>query len=177
MRALAIAVLLVPAVASADRDTYLAIGGMFGARDAGANAPEAVGGANLTLSFDRPFVAWPEHGAATNISPRLVPELFAGFEAGDLRGEALLGAGLRGELQVANDNGLHVRVGFYVAARLDVIGDSRDPAGEFVLGEYFPIGSGRVRFGFDGGPSLRHDSASARNQLGATVHCYVSWRL
>lgn len=180
MRALAIAVLVVPGVAMADRETYVAIGGLIGARDVSTDAqmapPELVGGGRVTLSFDRPFVAWPERGA-TNVSGRLVPELFAGFEAGDIRGEALLGAGLRGEVQAATDNGLHVRVSWYAALRAEVIGDHRDPAGEFVIGEYFPIGSGRVRFGFDGGPGLRHDSATTRNQLAATAHCYVSWRL
>jgi hypothetical protein len=179
MRTLVLAVIVVATgAARADRATSVSVGGLMNFRDNAPEGstvaePEVSGGARVTLWWDDPFVA-PAQGNA--VSARLVPELLIGFLSTDHYAEGELGAGLRGELQLATRAPLRLRVGFYGAIRGEVIGKDRDPAGELVVGEYFPIGA-RLRIGFDGGVAVRHDSVAMRNQLEAIVHCYVGWML
>ncbi len=181
MRALVVAILVVATgSARADRTTIVTVGGLLDVREQPGDGPPKpsilTGGARLTLAWDRPFVAMPTAPDAHAISARLVPELFVGFLTDDTRAVADLGAGLRGELQVATSEGPRLRVGFYAFARGLVYGEHRDPAGEFGIGEYFPVGRG-MRFGFDGGLVVRHDSTAMGNPPEALVHCYIGWVL
>jgi hypothetical protein len=181
MRALvAIGLVVATGSAYADRETGVMLGGLLDVRntqDAGPPAmPIVMGGARLTLSWDDPFVARPRELGRNAASARLVPELFAGLMTNDVHAVGELGAGLRGEVQVSTNQALRIRVGFYAFARGLVFGEHRDPAGEFGIGEYFPIGD-RLRFGFDGGVAVRHDSMATSNLIEVVAHCYIGWVL
>jgi hypothetical protein len=173
MRALVVVALL-GGSASADRETIVTLGGALDVREQLGDGPPrpsiVTGGARLMLSWDRPFVAQPKA-----VSARLVPELFVSFLTDETHAVGDLGAGLRGELQVTTEEPEYWRVAFYAFARGFVFGKARDPAGEFGIGDYILVGHHGMRFGFDGGMVVRHDSSG--NPPEVLVHCYVGWVL
>lgn len=164
----------------------MALGLTGDARATGASYSEAgnsndlakLAGARLTLTFeDAPLAIPPPGGLATDT--RLVPELFAGFLADDVHAEGFVGAGLRAEAQLASHRHARaMRTGIYLAGRGLVIGEHRDAAAEFVLGEYLDLARGR-RFGWEGGAMMRprgDESTNRSHELDAVVTIYYGWR-
>ncbi len=166
MRIAAGLLLVLVGVAHADRLTVVTVGGSFAAEaqdppDDGKQLKE-FGGARLTLSWEDPTIAFPPTPLITESSLRLVPELFAGFLGNDVKGEGLLGAGLRAEVQLATLGrppfNIPLRAAFYLAARGEVIGAKQDAAGELVFGEAFPFRAGKMKIGFEGGVMMRRNT-------------------
>jgi hypothetical protein len=184
---LVIATLCVAAApALADRSSVMQVGLTFDGRargatwsDAGKKDVSPVGGARVSLSFEDAPVPIPEPGFFST-DTRLVPELFAGFLSDDERAEGYIGAGLRGEVQLAsNMRSVNMRTGIYVAARGMIIGKHQDPGAEFVIGEYLERGAGHCRFGWEGGALMRPRPDAApdkQRELGALISIYVGWR-
>jgi hypothetical protein len=191
MRAsLAVVALALAGPAHADRHNSVATVELAAIGDAratgptwGATAERDVapwGGSRLTLSFEDAPLAVPPPGLSAH-DTRLVPELFAGFLANDIKAEGMLGAGVRGELALASHRrSSPVRIVMYVAARADVIGKHRDGAGEAAIGEYILLGDGSTRFGWEGGAMMRprpHAVASRSHELDALMSIYLGWAL
>lgn len=168
--------------AAADPATVFAIGGTIDARGTGPTYDVAsrtparpLAGARLTLSFDDALVPLPPPGMIDH-DFRLVPEVFAGFVAGEHRAEGMIGAGLRGELALASHRcAFAMRTAIYTAARGVVIGKHQDPAAELVLGEYVTIGSSTARFGWEGGAMIRPRDRAGDRELDAVLTFYVGW--
>lgn len=173
--------------ASADRSTVMSLGLVGDGRAAGPSYSDAgsskvsdvLGGARLALTFEDAPVPIPPYGLVDH-DVRLVPELFTGFLADDTHAEGYIGAGLRGELQLAsNMRGVNLRTGIYAAGRGVIIGKHQDGALELALGEYLEHGPGRTRFGWEGAVMMRPrswDTADRARELDALVSIYVGWR-
>jgi hypothetical protein len=176
-------VALTAATAHADRSTAIWVGGTFDATSKSnetQNDPHINGGARITLSFEDTPIAYPEPGTF-DTDTRLVPELFAGFISNDVRAQGYLGAGLRGELQLARNNAIarpfHMRLAMYLAARAKIIGKHQDAGGEFMLGEYI-FSQGNLRVGWEGGLGVikRPEwNAQESPELEALLNVYVGW--
>jgi hypothetical protein len=143
----------------------------FSATEDAKASPEL--GARITFAFEQsPLELPPDPFVATDA--RLAPELLAGFLANDKRAEGFLGAGVRGELQIANGH-RRSRMAMYTAARAIVIGKHQDGGVEFVIGGYI-LGRGTSRFGWEGGAMLRpHASAepARSHEVDAMLTLYV----
>lgn len=172
--------------ALADRSTIATIGVTGDARASGpsysvaaADNTKALVGARVALAWeDAPLPIPPPTLFASDV--RLVPELLAGFVADDVHAEGMLGAGLRGEVQLAsNRHGVAMRTGLYTAGRAMIIGRHRDAAGEFVIGEYLMFGA-RTRFGWEGGAMVRPKpwaKPERAHEVDAVLTVYVGWPL
>ena len=171
--------LLIVTPALAD-DTVLTFGlsGDMRARgptfDATSNArAKPLLGGRLTLAFEHAPLALPPDPLVDK-EPRLVPEVFAGFLSNDERAEGYAGAGLRGEVQIANGH-RGDRMALYVATRAMIIGKHQDGAMEFVVGGYI-LGAGTSRFGWEGGAIARphaSDNPEHSHELDAMFTLYV----
>lgn len=179
-----LAALVVPAFA--DRSPVVILGAAFGVRgplDAPVTGPALLGDARLTLAYEDapiPVPAPGEHDA----SARLVPELLVGSIVDASRAEGYFGAGVRGELQFANHiaspTSFAIRMGLYLAARAMVVGGSFDPAGEGAFGQYFFVGRGATRIGWEfsvGGRRVGGVPADRERELDARAFGYVGWAL
>jgi hypothetical protein len=182
--AVVVATLLAAVPARADRSTVLSFAATLDDRatartfdEAGKKEGRMLGGGRLTLAFENTPIAFPtDRVVAADL--RLVPELLAGFTADDRRAEGMIGAGLRGEVQLANSR-RHMRTGIYAAGRGIVIGKDHDSAVEMVIGEYLLL-HGATRFGWEGGAMMRprpNAPARASKELDAVMQVYVGWAL
>ena len=149
MRTTLVILILASGVAHADdRAMVVDVGGGFVSSDGTTNYGEA----RLSLGWEREPLAIPAtKGHVFDLA--LVPELVAGgFIASD-RAEMFVGAGLRGELRMAQrDMGLlqvTARGAIYLALRGLVVGAQREPVIELGIGEYFTRLHNRSRIGFE----------------------------
>lgn len=148
---LVLGVLASPALAD-DREMTLTIGGGVVASEPDEDAAAS---GRIGLSWELPRLAMPDRPGYA-VDGTLVPELVGGTQHMSDRVESLLGAGIRAELRVSQrEMGIlkaSARAAFYLAARGFVIGKTRDPQLEFVLGEYFYLGkNSRARLGVEAG--------------------------
>lgn len=153
---IALALLAVSGTAYADRNMVTSVGVTLAATSYSSNTQttDMNGGARISLSFEAAPLPIAPMGVLLH-ETRLVPELFAGFYADDVRARSQIGAGLRGELWLsrtgsADNAGFHMRMAAYVAARAKISGPDAKPGGEFMLGEYIVTDHG-CRFGWEGG--------------------------
>lgn len=140
-----------PALAD-ERELTLTIGGgvVVSEPDEDAAASGRIG-----LSWELPRLAMPDQPGYA-VDGTLVPELIGGTQHMSDRVESLLGAGIRAELRLSQrDMGVwkaSARAALYVAARGFVIGRTRDPQLECVIGEYLYLGKHtRARLGVEAG--------------------------
>ena len=162
--ALALLLLGTPAFA----DPVITLGASLGVRDDALSnpmppySPHVYGGARILLSFEPPPPPMPVVSGHVNVSARLVTELLAGVAA-DVRGEALAGVSLRGDLVLASHGARnlfnmesHIWLGLYLGVRAEVIGKDHQPAAEIVFGEYIYL-TRRFRLGIEAGVVLRRE--------------------
>jgi hypothetical protein len=183
--------LLAPSLAVAEeRTTTVTLSAMFGALESEYyyddyyyEEPDGLGGPRLTLSWEYAPLAMPAT-PGYNFGVSLVPELFGGAFFDDTRARGFIGAGLRGELKMAQrEMGLlkvSARGAAYIAARGMVVGDNRNAYGEFAIGDYFIIGK-TARLGFEG--SLLVSAAERMTEwgdtdrrIGGVLQLYVGWQ-
>ncbi len=178
--AVATVILLAAGTASADRIPVLSVGGAMDLHfhgttwDYAANKdenPTAFVDTRLTLAFEDPIPTLPR--GAIGAQARLVPELLLGAELGSDRGEAYVGAGVRGEIALIS---WKMRTSMYAAARGFVIGSPRDAASEFALGQYIML-RGATRFGWEGAAVIRPNDRDGTHELDAVARLYVGWQI
>jgi hypothetical protein len=177
--------LAIPASAHADeRTTTITIGGgvaIAGSEQGADEASEVAQALRLTLAWEHAPIAYPDH-RATNFDAQLVPELLVAGFVHDDRAEGIIGAGLRGELRLAQREGGLLRItargAFYVAVRGLVIGHDRDPGGELAFGEYIYIG-GRTRLGFEFGALSRqyHVDQMTESKFTGVMQLYLGFAM
>jgi hypothetical protein len=179
MRAVLLAILVVPSVASADRVPVLTLGATMDLRFSARTwqvaetkqTPDPFGGGQLTLAFEDAPLPLTTPGSV-RAGGRLVPELIAGVLGNNLFAEGYIGAGLRAELHMA---GPKARAGFYIAGRGLVIGAHRDSAAEFVVGDYIMLRN-MTRIGVEGGAMVRPEDRDRNHELDVTMRLYVGWK-
>ena len=162
-----------------ERATTVTVGmlGQVESRDNPDMVPAGTGGPRLTLAWETAPLAYPDH-RGYKVGWSLVPELIAGAVLQEARAEGMIGAGLRGELKLAQrEQGLlrlSARGAFYLAGRGMVIGKDRDVLGEAVLGEYIYIGA-PLRLGFEFGVTSRKHDPMEEAHLGGMFQLYLGW--
>jgi hypothetical protein len=174
-------------LARAERTTAITAGGLMTVTAASLEAQaEAQFGGRLALSWEHARIAMPATPGYA-VDGLLVPELHVGTSQDDERIEALLGAGLRAELRMAQrEMGLlriSARATFYAAVRGSIVGKARDPALELVFGEQIYLGkTARTRIVLEGGYyERRHDAtdtmASRENASGVIFQIALGYLL
>lgn len=180
-----------------ERSTNVVLAGVIGGRldphfgdlDYQPRDPSLIGGPRLTLDWEHGPLAYPAQ-RGYNVGGELVPELIGGllFDQGNDdplhrgRGEAMVGAGLRAELRIAQKQmgmlQVTMRANMYIAARAFVIGDQRDPASEFAFGEAFYV-QNSTRIGFEVGLMRRHhaDQPADEHDTNLISQIYIGWAL
>lgn len=179
MLRLAIAIVCVPVLASADRAPVVIVGAGTEAMlfpDAPGPKPERAGGElTVIVGFEDPSVPVVVP-TLTEHRYRFVPELLGGVELESGRGEAFLGAGLRGEIQIAaHVTPRCIRIGMYAALRGRVVGGDHDPEADGALGWYFLLGRGATRIGMEAELGERWTDAGAALAVHPSV--FVGWKL
>lgn len=174
-------VVLVPALAHADRNTIVNIGGNVGLMgNVDAITPDGIGGPRLTLAWENPQMPIPAEKGTFDLGVALVPELFAGTLFESDRAEVYLGVGVRGELRLAqNSMGLlevTARGAAYLSARALVIGETRDATYAFGFGQYFARLKNDTRFGYEAEFLTRpHFEQTDSHYVGFLFSLYVGW--
>lgn len=188
-KAFAVALLCVASPAFAERTTTVNLGGMFGGVENLDNVDNyyeqpsmhPAGGPRITLGFENAPLNMPAT-PGYSVGVAFVPELTAGAMLGEERGDMFVGVGARGELQIGQrEQGLFkvsARFALYLAARAVVIGKDQDTAGEFVFGEYFYVGKGRVRIGGEVSVFAREaPMAYDESQMAVFASAYLGWAM
>lgn len=131
-------------------------------------------GVRLTLGWEEPPLPYPAQ-RGYRVGGALVPELIAGAMFLDDRAEGLIGAGLRGELRIAQREGgwfrINAKSALYLAARGMVVGADRDVLLEGAFGDYVSFG-GALRFGFEVGVTDRQRDGMD-DRVGMSVQLYL----
>lgn len=170
-----------------ERSTSVNVGGIgimqtSGETDDDFDLPilEAVGGIRGTLSWETRPLPYPDQ-PGYNVGVALVPELIAGalVVEDSNRAEGLLGAGVRGELKIAQfKKGLlkiSAKGSIYLAARGMVVGKDRDVILEGVFGEYIYLGNRPLRLGFELGVTRRYSDVMDHDAAGGLLQVYLGW--
>lgn len=186
------AVLAASSPARAERATFVTLDGELALRakpyvtQPDVPEPDVYGGGRVRLSFEDLPPPIPDEPGKNRIHLTVVPELLGGFLAGSEKAEAVVGAGLRGDMVISGRGKrgfpVGIQIAAYFAVRGEVIGEDHDPAGEFVVGEYIYVKRNSIRIGFEGGVFARRSAALDQpNQTitppGAILSMYVGWRL
>lgn len=183
VKILALGLVVAANVAHADeRSMQASVGGVMQVGSTSAyETMESEGGGRLALSWELPRLAMPDTpGYRLDVS--LVPELHVVAMRGEGSIEGAFGAGLRGEVRMAQrEMGLfRISAGgaFYAALRGSVVGETRDPQLELVAGEYLYLGRHtRTRIGFEGGYFERRDDMADAHVQGFVGQVYLGFGL
>jgi hypothetical protein len=179
--ALAIVVLLVPGLAHADRTTIVNIGAGIGVLgDVDATAPGVMFAPRATLAWEDALLPIPAEPGTHDIGGALVPEIVVGSLFEEDRAEGFVGVGIRAELKMSqNAMGLlkwTTRGAGYLSARGLVVGETRDVAYEFGVGQYFAKRTNFTRFGYEIQVMHRpHWQQTDSQYLGFLFSLYVGW--
>ena len=166
-----------------DRATTITLGAMAGgfeAADEELGRADGVFGPRVTLAWEHPALALPAT-PGYRVAFALVPELHGGAFVLDERADMFIGAGLRGELKMAQrEMGLlkvSARGSVYVALRGLVLGASRQSFVELAFGDYFFIGRS-TRVGIEGTVMLGYADRmqdDTRSVVGGMMQAYIGW--
>jgi hypothetical protein len=165
---------------AAGRATSITVGGL-GMMQEGPDEVEHIvdtaSGMRVTLAWENAPLPYPDR-RGYNVGVALVPELIAGALFHEDRGEALIGAGLRGEFQISQREGgllrINAKSALYIAARGMVVGEKRDVITEAVFGDYIYLGS-PLRLGFEVGVTKRHSDAMELDPVGLMIGFFLGW--
>lgn len=139
---------------------------------------ESAGGVRMTLAWEQPAPAYPDkrgyrYGAA------LVPELIAGALMLEDHADGMIGAGIRGELQIVQREGGLLRINsksaLYLAGRGMVIGKDRDVILEAVFGDHLSFNNHPFRLGFEFGFTRRVSDVMDHDRVGFMTQFYLGW--
>lgn len=175
--------LLVGVADAEPRATSVQVGG-FGlfelGDDPGEFEPdfESAGGVRMTLSWERPPPAYPDRRGYA-YGGALVPELIAGALMLEDHADGMLGAGLRGELQITQREGGLLRINaqsaIYLAGRGMVVGKDRDVLLEGVFGDHLSFNKSPLRLGFEVGFTRRVSDVMDHDRVGFMTQFYLGW--
>ncbi len=139
---------------------------------------EGAGGVRMTLAWEQPAPAYPDR-RGYKYGLAMVPELIAGALMLEDHADGMIGAGLRGELQIVQREGGLLRINcksaLYLAGRGMFVGKDRDVLLEAVFGDHLSFNNNPFRFGFEIGFTRRFSDVMDHDRVGFMTQFYLGW--